>query len=158
MRFHTRRREQWTPRSLKEVFGFFSELRNLEAITPPWLKFEIVTREPIRLARGAQIDYRLRVHGAPMQWTTEIRRWRPPHGFVDSELRGPYVLWSHSHRFDEGDGGTRMRDVVRYRLPFGPLGRLLNRLVAARDLRSIFDYRAAKIRDFLGGKLPDDNE
>jgi ligand-binding SRPBCC domain-containing protein len=150
MRFHTVRRAQWTPRPLAEVFAFFSDARNLADITPPWLGFLMLTPGAIRMAPGTKISYRLRVHGIPVRWTTEIRQWRPPHRFVDVQLSGPYALWHHTHRFETLNGGTRMSDVVRYRLPFGPLGRLVNALVVRRDVKQIFDYREQRIRELFG--------
>src|SRR5690348_414160 len=110
--------ELWLPRPRDAVFAFFADADNLETITPPWLRFEILTSKPITMRPGALIDYRLRIHGIPIRWQTEIAEWSPPHRFVDIQLRGPYTLWHHTHTFEEQDGGTLCRDLVRYR----PLG------------------------------------
>lgn len=154
MRFHTLRREQWTPKPIEEVFAFFSDAGNLAAITPPWLGFHILTKGPVRMRRGAEIQYKIGVHGIPMKWTTEIRQWEPPNFFIDVQSKGPYALWHHTHRFEEFQGGTRMRDIVRYRLPFGVMGRLVNALLVGRDVRRIFDYRERRIRELFGGEGP----
>ena len=106
--------ELWLPRPRTEVFHFFAEARNLENITPPWLKFEVLTPAPIEMRPGTLIDYRIRVHGLPISWRTEITEWQPPHHFVDVQLRGPYTLWHHTHTFEERDGGTLCLDHVRY--------------------------------------------
>lgn len=148
-RFHTLRREQWIPRPLEEVFAFFSDARNLERITPSWLGFQMLTPGPIRIAAGSRLRYRLRVHGLPLSWTTEIRRWEPPYRFIDVQLSGPYQLWHHTHRFEADNGGTRMTDVVRYRLPFGWIGRAVRWLKVRRDVEQIFDYRSARINDWF---------
>jgi ligand-binding SRPBCC domain-containing protein len=74
LKFHTLRREQWIPRGIDEVFGFFADARNLEEITPPWLGFQVLTGGDIRLAEGTKISYKLSLHGLPIRWTTEIRR------------------------------------------------------------------------------------
>jgi len=150
VKFHTLRREQQIARPVGEVFAFFSDARNLEIITPPWMGFHTLTPGPIQLAAGTRIRYRLRVHGAPVRWTTEIRRWNPPTRFIDVQLSGPYRLWHHTHTFEACGGGTRMRDVVRYRLPFGPLGRVVNALLVRRDVESIFDYRNRRIGEIFG--------
>jgi len=149
VKFHTLRRELQILRPLDEVFGFFSDARNLEEITPPWLGFRTLTPGPIRMAAGTQIHYKLKVRGAPIGWTTEIRRWDPPSRFVDVQLSGPYRLWHHTHRFEAHHGGTRMFDVVRYRLPFGPFGRLLNGLLVRRDVERIFDFRNRRIAEIF---------
>lgn len=148
---HTLRREQRLRGSPTEVFGFFGDARNLEAITPPLLRFRVVTPEPIRMAPGTLIRYRLRVHGIPVGWLTAIREWDPPHRFVDEQLRGPYALWHHTHTFEQlEDGNTLMRDVVRYALPLGPLGEAARRLFVARDVEAIFDHRALRIAQLSG--------
>ena len=150
-RFYTLRRRQWIPRPIDEVFVFFSDARNLEEITPSWLGFRILTAGPIRIAGGTRIRYRLRLHGIPVGWETEIREWNPPNRFVDVQLRGPYQLWHHTHRFEPKDGGTLMTDIVRYRLPLGIIGRVVHHLKVRRDVERIFDYRAEQIQKVLAG-------
>lgn len=149
--FHTLRREQWIPRPLDEVFAFFSNAANLGEITPPWLGFRMLTPGGVPLAVGTELRYRLSWHGVPVSWTTRIRRWEPPTRFVDIQLSGPYKLFHHTHRFEAADGGTRMTDVVRYRLPLGCLGRAVNTLKVRRDLERIFDYRRERIGALFGG-------
>lgn len=150
MKFHTLRREQWIGRPVEEVFAFFSDAGNLAELTPPWLGFRILTPRPIELKAGAEIRYRIGLHGVPVGWTTVIRRWEPPHRFMDVQVRGPYRLWHHTHRFEEHGGGTRMRDIVHYRLPFGWVGNIVRRLVVERDLERIFDYRRQRIEELMG--------
>ncbi len=134
-------REQRVERPLDRVFAFYGEARNLEAITPPWLGFEVTTPEVI-MRPGARIDYRLRLHGIPLRWRTRIEAWEPPRRFVDVQTRGPYALWHHTHEFEPvGEGATTIRDRVRYSLPLGPLGELANALLVRRDLERIFDHR-----------------
>jgi hypothetical protein len=138
--------ELWLTRPRTEVFSFFAEARNLEAITPPWLRFEVLTPAPIEMRAGALIDYRIRVHGSPIRWRTEIAEWKPPHRFVDVQLRGPYTLWHHTHLFEERDGGTLCTDLVRYR-PRG--GALIDWLFVRRDVERIFRYRRQRLGELL---------
>lgn len=134
-----------------EVFAFFADAANLEAITPPWLRFRILTPQPIEMRPGAPIEYRLRLHGLPIRWKTEITAWAPPDRFVDEQRSGPYRLWVHEHTFEDAPGGgTFVLDRVRYRVPFG---RLANWLLVARDVRTIFTWRSeALLRSFGGGE------
>jgi ligand-binding SRPBCC domain-containing protein len=139
---------------LAQVFDFFSKPENLETLTPPWLHLRILTPRPIKIRQGATIAYQLRVRGISVRWLTEIDVWRPPYEFVDVQLKGPYRLWHHTHRFEECEGGTRIVDIVRYALPFGSLGRLVHRLQVARDLAKIFDYREQRLRALLSWPSP----
>ena len=109
----------------------------------------MVTPGPIRIAAGTRLRYRLRVHGLPLRWTTEIRRWEPPFRFVDVQLSGPYRLWHHTHRFEARNGGTQMTDIVRYRLPFGLPGRAVHALKVRSDVEQIFDYRFERIGELF---------
>jgi ligand-binding SRPBCC domain-containing protein len=146
MAIHTLRREQVLDAAPDDVFAFFADARNLEAITPPLLRFQVVTPGPIDMRVGTFIQYRLRLHGVPLRWDTLIQAWEPPHRFVDVQVRGPYRLWHHTHEVQPaGDGRSLMRDTVRYDVGFGPLGELARRLLVGRDLEAIFDYRAKAV-------------
>ena len=146
MRVHLLERTQRLPGTPEEVFPFFGDAANLEAITPAWLHFRIVTPQPIAMGRGALISYRLRLHGIPIRWRTRIEEWDPGVRFVDQQISGPYAMWHHTHEFTpDGPDHTLMRDVVRYALPFGPLGELSRKLLVERDLARIFDFRAAEV-------------
>lgn len=133
---------QWLPRSRDEVFPFFADARNLERITPSFLRFRVLTEGAIEMRRGALIDYRLTLRGLPLNWRTEITEWQPPVRFADVQRRGPYAEWHHTHSFEEHDGGTLVRDEVRYRL-WGPeiLTSVVHALLVAPDTRRIFEFR-----------------
>ena len=142
-------RVQTIPRPLGDVFRFFADAFILEAITPPFLRFRVVTPPPIVMAAGTLIDYRLRLFGVPFRWRTRIDRFEPEAGFVDVQVRGPYRLWHHTHAFEALGAGTQMRDRVRYALPLGPLGRLAHAAVVRRTLETIFDYRRDRISELF---------
>lgn len=143
-------RVQRIPQPLETVFSFFADAANLERITPRFLHFRILTPLPVTMQVGARIEYRLRLVGVPLQWTTRIEDYAPPHRFVDSQLSGPYKQWVHLHEFSVCVGGTLMRDVVDYEIPYGIIGRLAQHLFVARMLARIFDYRREAITALPG--------
>ena len=149
MKLHTLSREQFLARPPAEVFPFFADAHNLEAITPSVLGFRVVTEGPVEMRAGALIQYRLRLRGLSLDWLTRIEEWEPGARFVDSQLAGPYRLWHHTHTFERQGGGTLMRDVVRYALPAWPLGELAAPLVR-RELAAIFDFRRDTVARLLG--------
>jgi ligand-binding SRPBCC domain-containing protein len=145
-------RSQEVALPLDEAFAFYGDAGNLEAITPPWLNFEITTPKPIVLGAGSLLDYRLKLHGVPIRWQTKIETWEAPSRFVDFQAKGPYKLWEHTHTFEaSGDHTTLIRDRVRYSIPFGPLGTLAHSLFVRRDLEKIFDYRGETVAAILAG-------
>ena len=136
------------PRSIDQVFPFFAAAENLARITPPELGFIVRTPPPIEMRAGALIDYTIKLWGASLGWRTEITRWNPPYEFEDTQLRGPYAKWVHRHTFVPAGVETLMTDEVRYRLPFGILGRPAH-FIVRRQLRRIFTYREQAIRSLI---------
>jgi ligand-binding SRPBCC domain-containing protein len=146
-------REQIIPRSRAETFAFFCDAFNLERITPPFLKFRIVTPTPIKMGEGTLIDYTLNLYGVRFRWRTLIERWQPDEKFVDTQLNGPYSLWHHTHSFEQiAPNRTLMRDRVLYRVPFGIFGRLAHWLFIRRSLEAVFDYRVKITAELLSAK------
>ena len=136
----------WVPRPRDEVFAFFANAANLEALTPPWLHFRILNPAVV-IEAGARIDYRLTLHGIPLRWQSEISRWDPPRSFVDQQRRGPYRRWVHTHTFAAERGGTRVGDSVEFEIPFawlvGPF--------VMRDVKKIFAFRQQALTKIFTG-------
>lgn len=151
MRAHVFEAEQRVARPLPEVFEFFSRAGNLERITPPWLSFTLTGAEPQEVRAGTLINYRLRLHGIPIRWTSRIDEFEKDRLFVDRQLRGPYRLWLHRHTFTaDGEAATIVRDQIHYALPLGLAGAVANLLFVRRDVKRIFEYRRATIAEILG--------
>lgn len=133
---------------LSVVFDFFSQARNLEAITPDFLRFRVITPEPIVMRSGLRIQYNLRLHGIPLFWESEISEWNPPHHFTDEQIKGPYKYLIHRHSFAAlDDNRTQMDDWVRYDC-IG--GRLINRFFVRPDVERIFAYRRKCMQERFG--------
>jgi len=129
--------------SPEETWAFFSDAANLEKLTPGWLNFTIRTPPPIHMREGTEIDYTIVLHGFPIPWKTRIDVWEPGVRFVDRQISGPYLWWSHEHRFEplEG-GGTRVRD----RVEFLPRARWVTSPSVSRAVRQIFEFRRWKLQ------------
>ena len=151
---HTLHREQLVRRPRAEVFAFFSDASNLEAITPDSLRLRILTPTPIAMREGTEIDYQLSLFGLPFRWRSRIDVWEPGSRFVDVQVRGPYRLWHHTHEFAEAPEGTLVRDTVRYELPLGPLGELAHALLVRRQVEGIFAHRRRRIEALLEPRGP----
>ncbi len=150
MNIHILKKEQFVARPIEEVFAFFDRPENLAKITPDSLGFKILTPQPLKMKAGAIIDYTVRPFLFDMHWRTYISSYDPPHSFVDEQLEGPYKFWHHTHTFESVEGGTMVRDEVRYALPFGPLGDIAHVLLVKRQLEKIFGHRNRIIEKFFG--------
>ena len=140
---------QWFDLPLEQVFSFFSDAMELERITPEFLHFKVLTPGPIDIQQGTLIDYRLKLHGIPIKWRTEICDWEAPFRFVDQQLKGPYKRWHHEHVFEEIDGKTKVSDNVHY-IPRG--GSLIHKFLVKPDLEKIFRFRQDRLREIFNEK------
>ncbi|MBX3412904.1 MAG: SRPBCC family protein [Pirellulales bacterium] len=146
-------RVQLIRRPRDEVFAFFSDAANLEAITPEFLRFQILTPRPIEMRPGTLIDYRLKLGGIPFYWQTRIETFDPPYAFSDLQAKGPYRRWHHWHEFYEVPQGTISVDRVEYELPLGSLGRMARLLFVERNLDQIFEHRRRRLNELLPGVI-----
>lgn len=151
MRVHTFEARQWVPTPLDETFAFFADAANLEALTPPLLRFRIRTPLPIVMREGALIEYDLTLHRLPVRWRTRIDVWQRGVRFVDTQLSGPYARWVHLHTFAPQAGGTLLGDRVEYALPLDPLSRPAHPLYVRPTIKRIFAFRRAEIARRFGG-------
>ena len=152
MRIHVLQREQRLAGTPEEVFPFFADARNLEAITPPLLRFGSSRPARSTMRAGTLIQYRLRLHGvAGHTGSRSIQEWDPPHRFVDVQVRGPYALWHHTHTFA---ADRRRRDAhdatpCATRSASGRSASSPHRALVRRDVEAIFDFRAQRVPALL---------
>lgn len=131
------------PYHISKVFPFFASAENLGVLTPDFLNFKILSPLPIKMEKGALIDYQIKLRYVPINWRTKIADWNPPYSFIDEQIRGPYLLWHHEHQFVEvSPNETNIIDIVHYKVPGG---RLINALFVRPELKRIFNYRMQKM-------------
>lgn len=132
---------QWVDSPVNEVFNFFSTEKNLEELTPAYLKFKVLAKDTDKIQEGSIIDYKLKIHGVPVKWKTRINKFEHNVSFIDEQLKGPYTKWVHQHDFIPLKSGTLIADKVVYKVPFGFLGKLLVGWFIQNDVNNIFNYR-----------------
>jgi len=155
VKYYTLTTSQFFQLDLNNVFSFFSKPENLEQITPPNLKFKIITKSPIQMKKEQIIDYRITISYMPMMWKTLITDYNPPHYFIDKQISGPYSSWIHSHHFDYKNGFTIVTDKVTYKPPLYFIGAIANKIYIRSMLYKIFEYRFYKIAEIFKKKYPD---
>ena len=144
--------EQWVPLKPDALFPYFRDEKNLESLTPPFLKFLVKGKSTDEIGEGTLIDYTLSLHGLPFNWRTRIESWKPSSSFVDTQLSGPYKKWHHTHDFIPFGGGTLVRDRVIYKLPMGMFGEMVAGWKVNGDVQKIFDYRREVIDQKFGNR------
>jgi ligand-binding SRPBCC domain-containing protein len=144
------RREQIIATDIDSAWEFISSPKNLDAITPPDLSFEILTDTPETMYNGLLIEYRV---GIPLlgkqTWLTELKHIRERHSFVDEQRIGPYKIWYHYHEITPCHEGVRFIDLVNYVLPSGPFGRIAHTVYVRQKLEHIFNHRARVLPELL---------
>lgn len=151
MKIYSIRQKQCLPILLDEAWSFFSDPKNLQEITPPEMRFQILSDVPDEIYPGLIIQYKVTaIAKISMNWTTEIAHVIPGKMFIDEQRFGPYNFWHHQHHFRAIENGTEMVDFVHYALAFGLLGRMVNAIDIRRRLNHIFAYRKQVLEQMFG--------
>jgi len=139
--------------TINKAWDFFSDPGNLVEITPPDMKFRIVSQDlPAKVFSGLKLQYKVQpLLGINMNWVSEIKEVKEPCFFADDQKKGPYALWYHEHSFEEVGGGVLMKDKVTYALPYGFVGRIAHFFIVEKRLCGIFDFRTKAIEKFFPG-------
>lgn len=141
------------PIGIQEAWAFFATPLNLSKVIPPSLGLKLDSEHQFlqRMYPGQFVVYSITPFlGLPTTWATEITHIQPLVYFVDEQRVGPFALWHHEHHFQEIPGGTRMRDIVHYKLPFGVVGDVLAGWLFKRHVHDIFAYRRDVLKRRFG--------
>lgn len=148
---YTLEREQRVKADLATAWSFVENPANLNRITPPDLRFQILSDVPETMEDGLIVVYRVTIPWLGARtWVTEIKHIRTQRSFVDEQRLGPYVFWYHYHELQAEKEGCRILDRVYYQPPFGCVGRLMHRLYIRQTLERIFAYRQEQLAGILG--------
>lgn len=95
---------------------------------------------------GEEVTWRARHFGVWQHFTSRITGFDRPRYFRDTMVRGAFKCFEHDHFFIQlPDSRTEMRDLLVFRSPLGPFGRLAD-LYLTRYLRRFRVLRNAVIR------------
>ena len=152
MKIYEKRWEILIPKSIEEIWDFFSRPENLNDMTPKDMQFRILTDiADQEMYEGMIIQYKVSpMLNIQLNWCTEITNIKDQSYFIDQQRFGPYTLWHHQHHFKAVEHGTLMTDILHYAIPLGLLGRFANWLFVGKGVEEIFDYRAGVIREKFG--------
>lgn len=125
-----------TPGAVQE---FHHSVEALTRLAPPGQRVEIIGPET-EVREGALHVLRIRRGPFWLVWKARISDVGP-YGFTDTAERSPFACWRHRHEYLPDGEGTLLRDTVEYALPFGPIGRLADRLFVRRSVKSLFAHR-----------------
>jgi len=95
---------------------------------------------------GETVTWEGRHFGFKLRHTSIIRAYDKPSYFQDAMTEGMFRSFEHDHRFVANEGGTMMRDELRFASPFGWVGRVVDTLVLKRYLRFFLMERNEMIR------------
>jgi len=140
---------QWVKKSPAQVFPFFADEKNLEKITPEFLRFYVEGKNTEEICPGTSIDYSLKLRGIPIHWQSLITSYEREKYFVDTQTKGPFEKWVHTHKFIPLFGGTLLEDEIVYKIPLGHVGDILAGRFVQSDLKKIFNYRCEKIKQMI---------
>ena len=132
-----------------EAFAFFADPLNLEAITPPWLRFRVLTR-PSVLEAGALIDYRLSLHRVPVSWRTRIEEWEPGGASSTASSAARSTAGSTCTRSSRSTAARSSPTASTTACRSGRSAALAHALLVGRDLDRIFDFRREAVARLLG--------
>jgi len=151
MKIYTKTGKQNLPISVDQAWEFLSDPKNLKAITPPYMGFDIISGGDRPMFPGQIIQYIVTpVFGIRTKWVTEITHVKDKEYFVDEQRFGPYALWHHKHFIKAIPGGVEMEDIIDYKVPMGFLGQLVHPIIVKPKLDEIFEYRQKKLIELFG--------
>jgi ligand-binding SRPBCC domain-containing protein len=141
------------PITMDEAWEFFSSPHNLARITPPQMNFIVTStyNGDAKMYPGMIITYKVSpLFGIQMNWMTEITHVQDKVYFVDEQRFGPYALWHHQHHFKEMPGGVEMTDLLHYAIPYGPIGRITNKILVGKQVKKVFEFRTKAVEEIFG--------
>jgi ligand-binding SRPBCC domain-containing protein len=85
--------------------------------------------------------------GIKQRLTVRITKLYRPDYFEDIMLKGAFKSMKHEHYFKDQNGITAMDDIFTYKVPFGFIGRLFDRIILCKYMTKFLKTRNEIIKD-----------
>lgn len=138
--------------NIDRVWEFYTDIKHLEIVSPKDIKLKLIECSDRILKNGTVACFNGKIIiGA--QWCSKIT-FLEKYEYVDEMIQSqninpPFRVWSHRHKFESIDHNkTRVIDKIKFELPFGFVGRLLEFYFETK-LQKIFEHRAYATKRFL---------
>lgn len=109
-------------------------------------------RENGLIVAGDTVEWRGWKFGLPQTHTSIISGYRAGEFFQDTQLRGRFAAFQHDHYFEAVDGGTELRDEVRFSLPFGWAGKIVAERIMVPEIAGLVRRRFGLLKDLAEGE------
>jgi ligand-binding SRPBCC domain-containing protein len=138
--------------SAERLFGWYAEPEALERLIPPWQQTRIIRRTGTVREIGSKVEIRVHIGLFWQAWVSEHTACEEGRMFRDSQIKGPFAVWTHTHSFEpDGPSACYLEDRVEYALPMGILGKMVAGGFVRRKLDRLFSYRHEFTAKAFGG-------
>ena len=101
----------------------------------------------VALGLGDEVTWRARHFGRWWTLMSRITELDRPSRFVDEQVTGPFEAFRHVHTFEVDGASTIARDEVSFTAPLGVLGRVADRYVLARYMKTLITGHDEHLRE-----------
>ncbi len=136
--------------TLEELFDFHLDTNNIKRITPSHTKVELIDYEDATY-EGKIIKLKTTRAWVPIDWIVKIEKYEYPNLMVDVAIKSPFAFWEHHHIFTKKGTMCELKDLIKYKLPFGIFGKLLAPFIK-KDIENMFLYRHKQTKEILENK------
>ena len=133
--------------TLEELFDFHLDTNNIKLITPSHTKVELIDYEETTF-EGKIIKLKTTRAWVTIDWIVKIEKYEYPNLMVDVALKSPFAFWEHQHIFTKKGSMCELKDVIKYKLPFGIVGKLIAPFIK-KDIANMFAYRHTQTKKIL---------
>ncbi|GAB6096582.1 TIGR01777 family oxidoreductase [Desulfatiferula olefinivorans] len=131
----------------EDVFDWHAREGAIRRLSPPFAPLIILSKTP-GVDTGTKVRLKIKTGPVFSAWDAVHTACEPGRMFRDTQIRGPFASWNHTHLFIPDGTGSILEDRIDFALP-APLSFIgpINRYVT-HDLARIFAYRhAVTVRD-----------